>query len=72
METKHSDNSAFVWIAIPFFSLAVTMGLVMHNWAIGLPFAVLAVTFLVIGCSGMFTSGTRGGVEKEEGDSTVT
>jgi hypothetical protein len=51
METKSSDNSAFVWIAVPFLSLALTTGLVMHNWAMGLPFGVLALTFLVIGLS---------------------
>lgn len=65
METKNSDNSAFVWIAIPFFSLAVTMGLVMHNWAIGLPFGVLALTFLVIGLSKPSKPAAEDGVEHD-------
>jgi len=72
METKKSDNSAFVWIAVPFFSLALTMGLVMHNWAIGLPFGALALTFLVIGLSSALTSRSRVGAQEKEGDSRIT
>ncbi|MDF2665822.1 MAG: ABC-type sugar transport system, permease component [Microbacterium sp.] len=71
METKSSDNSAFVWIAVPFLSLALTTGLVVHNWAMGLPFGVLALTFLVIGLSGTSTLGSRGGVGDGEGDLNV-
>lgn len=67
METKNADNSAFVWIAVPFLSLALTMGLVMHNWAIGLPFGVLALTFLVIGLSKPSRSAAEDGAESDEG-----
>ncbi len=67
METKNSDNSAFVWIAVPFLSLALTMGLVMHNWAIGLPFGVLALTFLVIGLSKPSQPAGEEGAKSDEG-----
>ncbi|MDF2993792.1 MAG: ABC-type sugar transport system, permease component [Microbacterium sp.] len=51
MGTDKADNSTFIWVAIPFFTLALTMGLAMNNWALGLPFGALALTFLVIGLS---------------------
>ncbi|WZH35662.1 MAG: hypothetical protein PIR02_12850 [Microbacterium enclense] len=51
MGTDKADNSTYIWVAIPFFTLALTMGLAMNNWALGLPFGVLALTFLVIGLS---------------------
>jgi hypothetical protein len=67
METKSSDNSAFVWIAIPFLSLALAMGLAMDNWAMGLPFGVLALSFLVIGLSKPSKPAAEDGAKPDEG-----
>ena len=39
----------YVGVAIAFAVMAIGMGEALHNWAIALPFGVLALTFFVIG-----------------------
>jgi len=48
MAESNAQQQSYVGVAIAFFAIAVSMGLTMHNWAIALPFGVLAIVFLVI------------------------
>ncbi len=49
MAEPNAQQQSYLGVAIAFFAIAISMGLTMHNWAIALPFGVLAVVFLLIG-----------------------
>ena len=38
-----------LWTSAVVAVMAIGMGVALHNWAIALPFGVLAITFFVIG-----------------------
>jgi len=48
MAESNAQQQSCLGVAIAFFAIAVSMGLTMHNWAIALPFGVLAIVFLVL------------------------
>lgn len=49
MAESSGQQQSYLGVAIAFFAIAVSMWLTMHNWAVALPFGVLAVVFFFLG-----------------------
>lgn len=49
MSETRDTRQMYVGVAIAFAVMAIGMGVALHNWAIALPFGVLALTLFVIG-----------------------
>lgn len=49
MTDSKDERRTYSTLAIVFLPLGVVLGLTTENWTIGLPFLVLAMTFLVLG-----------------------
>ncbi|WP_109211802.1 MULTISPECIES: hypothetical protein [Microbacterium] len=49
MSDSSNSRRTYLGVGISFFAVAIAMWLTMDNWAIALPFATLAVTFLILG-----------------------
>lgn len=64
MAEPSAQQQSYLGVAITFFTIAVSMGLTMHNWAVAVPFGVLAVVF--------FSLGRRRTAEEDEGDTDGT
>ena len=48
MSEARDTCQMYVGVAIAFAVMAIGMGVALHNWAIALPFGVLAITFFII------------------------
>lgn len=48
MSEARDTRQMYVGVAIAFAVMAIGMGVALHNWAIALPFGVLAITFFII------------------------
>jgi hypothetical protein len=49
MSDSRSTDNAYIGVGLAFFPIAIALALTMDSWAIALPFAVLAVTFVILG-----------------------
>ena len=49
MAESSGQQQSYLGGPLAFFAIAVSMGLTMQNWAVALPFGVLAVVFFFLG-----------------------
>jgi hypothetical protein len=49
MNDAKESNRVYLGVGAAFIALAAALGVAMDNWVFALPFAVLALTFVVLG-----------------------
>ncbi|MFB2580520.1 hypothetical protein ACEXQD_04655 [Herbiconiux sp. P15] len=49
MSGSKDEDRTYIGVGVAFFALAVAMWITMDSWAVALPFAVLAITFVILG-----------------------
>lgn len=67
MSDSRNDRQTYLGVGVAFFALAVAMWVTMDSWAIALPFAAIAVTFVILGTDSKRAGSNKAGPKKPPG-----